>query len=367
MAALEPVREKAGPREILHRIKRNAIPILQTAVAAGLAWLVAGWLTGNPQPFFAPIAAVISLGVSLGNRLRRVVEIVVGVSVGVLVGDLLIVVIGSGPLQIAFAVALAMTSAVALSGGVLVVNQAASAAVLVAALTPTTGFANTRFIDALTGGLLGLLVNAVLLPINPIAHVRAAIRPVLHELADGMRRLAVALSRRDGGTADHVLSEWRHSEPLLAGMRTAIAVATETATIAPLRWSARKKLPRYAEAAEHLDRLVRNARVMARRAASAIDAGEPNPPALCQSLQTLADAVLALSHELDGSAPPGGSAHLAVKAARTASAALDEVGLSGSVVIAQIRSAAVDILRADGIDLDTARRLVRGDLPPTAV
>ena len=40
----------------------TARPILQSAVAASLAWLVATELVGHSTPFFAPISAVITLG-----------------------------------------------------------------------------------------------------------------------------------------------------------------------------------------------------------------------------------------------------------------------------------------------------------------
>jgi hypothetical protein len=82
-------RSRQGARDRLRRLRLTAVPILQCAVGAALAWWVAtGPLIGHEQPFFAPIAALISLGVGLGQRLPRVVELVVGVAVGVLVGDL---------------------------------------------------------------------------------------------------------------------------------------------------------------------------------------------------------------------------------------------------------------------------------------
>ena len=45
-------------------------PILQTAVAVGLAWYLASVIFGHEQPVFASIAALISLGVSVGRQLE---------------------------------------------------------------------------------------------------------------------------------------------------------------------------------------------------------------------------------------------------------------------------------------------------------
>jgi len=45
-------------------------PILQTAVAVGLAWYLASVIFGHEQPVFASIAALISLGASVGRQLE---------------------------------------------------------------------------------------------------------------------------------------------------------------------------------------------------------------------------------------------------------------------------------------------------------
>ena len=153
------IRTNARARASYNRLRVSALPIVQCALAAGLAWWVAFELLGHQRPFFAPIAAVVSLGVSLGARLRRSVELVVGVSVGIGVGDLLISGIGTGTWQIVLVVALAMITAVVLDGGPIIAMQAAGSAVLVATLIPpgnSAGF--ERMIDALVGGLMGVAV-----------------------------------------------------------------------------------------------------------------------------------------------------------------------------------------------------------------
>src|SRR4051794_33919677 len=107
----ESVRTRAG------RLRRALVPIIQSAAAAGIGWVIATRLIGHQQPFFAPIAAVLSLGVALGQRLRRSFELVVGVALGVLVAELLIGVIGRGAWQIALVVFHAMCTAVLAGGG----------------------------------------------------------------------------------------------------------------------------------------------------------------------------------------------------------------------------------------------------------
>ena len=63
-------------------VRRYAWHIAQCAVAAAVAWLVARELLGHPQPFFAPVAAIVSLGLSYRQRLQRVAQVTVGVALG---------------------------------------------------------------------------------------------------------------------------------------------------------------------------------------------------------------------------------------------------------------------------------------------
>ena len=199
-AGSDRIREDFGRR--VRRLLRTGLPIVQAGIAAGLAWFIAKQLVGHPQPFFAPIAAVISLGVSLGQRMRRSVELVVGVSIGIGVGDVLISLIGTGPWQIALVVMLAMSAAVLLDSGSVIVLQAASSSVLVATLIPpATAGGWTRMVDAAVGGVVGIVV-ALLLPANPLTVAHRNGRVVLGALADALRGVGGGvLPRGDGSRA----------------------------------------------------------------------------------------------------------------------------------------------------------------------
>ena len=103
---------------------------------------MARYVVGHPQPFFAPVAAMVCLGFSFGQRLRRVAEVMVGVAVGVGVGDLFVRIFGTGVPQIVFVVALAMSVAVLLGAGTLMSTQAGVQAAIVTTLlpNPSAGF-----------------------------------------------------------------------------------------------------------------------------------------------------------------------------------------------------------------------------------
>ena len=105
-------------------------------MAAAAAWWVASALLGHERPFFAPVVAMVALGVSYAARLRRVGEVVAGVALGVAVGDVFVRVAGTGTWQIALVIAVAMSLAVLLEAGPMMVTQAGVQASIVTTLVP---------------------------------------------------------------------------------------------------------------------------------------------------------------------------------------------------------------------------------------
>ena len=139
-----------------------SVPVVQTALGAGLSWFVAAHLFGHRAPLFAPVAAIVSIDLTLGQRLSRTIELIVGASVGVGVGALLVSAIGIGPWQIAVVVALATSVAVLLNGRAVINVQAALSAILMATLSlpgDTSGI--DRLFDGLIGAAIGLVTVAV--------------------------------------------------------------------------------------------------------------------------------------------------------------------------------------------------------------
>jgi uncharacterized membrane protein YgaE (UPF0421/DUF939 family) len=337
-----------------------ALPILQCSVAAAIAWLVATEVFGHSRPFFAPMAVVICIGVGFGQqRLRRVVELVVGVSVGIGIGDLLISQIGGGWWQLALVLGLAMTASVLLGGGTLVTLQAGTSAILVATLLPPGGTAGLdRMIDALIGGLLGIAAVAVM-PGDPREALDKRVRELLGELATALTTAADAITEKDREVAQRALNRARAQR---AGddYRAALRAAREVAAISPLRRRQRHRIARYVRATEPIDRALRNSRVLLRRTRSALTDDEAFPAALPSALRGLAGAATAFAEVLANDGDPA-QVREAISAAATSLDAddLEDVGFSARVVTAQLRSVAVDLLQATGLDHGQAR----GTLP----
>ena len=352
-------RSRTSMRTRFERLQLAGRSLVQTAAAATVAYLIASELVGHPRPFFAPIAAIITLGITVGQRGRRAFELALGVAVGIAVADLLVLLIGTGVATLAVVVFLAMGAAVFLGTGQIFANQAAVSAVLVAVLPTSGGFSGARFVDALIGGGVALLANALLLPADPVKLVKRAAEPVLEELAATLRAIAAAIEEGTEDAAERVLLRARALDEPEAQLQEAVAVSRETARFAPVRRRSRGTVDFYADASAQIDLAIRNVRVLARGVLRGARLEENLPPEVADAIRDLAESCLALQEAL---ADPGRADAVrtpALRAATSATRVLEQTGnLSITVVVGQVRSTAVDLLRGSGLTYDEAARLV---------
>jgi uncharacterized membrane protein YgaE (UPF0421/DUF939 family) len=354
-------RSRTSMRTRFDRLRLAWRSLVQAAVASTGAFLIATDLIGHSKPFFAPVSAIITLGITVGQRGRRAIELALGVAVGIGVADGLVLLLGPGAAPLAVVVLLAMGAALFLGSGQILATQAAVSAVLVATIQPAShGFSGARFIDALVGGGVALLTNALLLPANPVKMVKHAAGPVLDELAATLEAIAEAIEAHDEAAAERVLLQARALDELEAGLEEAIAVSRETARYSPARRRTRGTVDFYAEASAQIDLAIRNVRVLARGVLRGARLGENLPPAVADAVRDLAEAVRALREALEDPERADAVRTPALHAAATATRVLEETGnLSVTVVVGQVRSTAVDLLRGSGLTYDEAASLVR--------
>jgi hypothetical protein len=341
------------------RLRSGWLPILQTAVAACLAWFLAVLLLGLERPTFAPIAAVIVLGLAVSERARRAVELTLAVAFGVAMADLLLSVVGVGALQAGVFVVLGMAVAVFLGGGDLGVKEAAiSAIIIMFTFTPSaTVLQVDRFLEALIGGGTALLINA-LLPVNPERMVEDAAFPVFAESAAVLEEVADALEDGDAGRGQGADVKAREIDARVSGLKEAVAAGRETARLAPPRRRSLGHMELYATAADQIDLTVRDVRALARAALSVVqpEAEEPVPERLLAAIRGLARATEALASYLQTSGvPPDETRRLALEAASEASTLLEEhedlaSNLGVNALVDQIHSSAVDLIGGTGMD-----------------
>ncbi|MEU8015936.1 FUSC family protein [Micromonospora parva] len=354
---------KRHARLRLRQLEIILVVAVQSGLAAGLSWWIAHNLLGNPNPVFAPSAAVGTIAAAIGQRFRRTVELLVGIGLGIAIGDALVYLIGSGGWQTAVIVTLAIGVALGLTGrGGTVVSQVGGTAVLIATLsTSERNLELPRIVDALTGSAVGLVVVALLLPLHPIRVINRAAGPVFRSLADHLRNLERALRAQEAKEAVGVMEALRGMTPDVERMQDAVKGAEEVVTIAPARWARRQEFNRYNRGATHLVRVIDDSQDLARRAATALQYHERLPRDLPDAVASLADAVDQLHREVaSGAGSHQATRRLALRAAVQAGCAqATELGTFGEAVATQVRVAASDMLRTTGCTIDQANRRVR--------
>lgn len=355
-AAGRELGHRLAPQARVDRLRGAGWQIGQCAVGAALAWLVATEVLGHNRPFFAPVAAVVALGVSYGQRFRRIIEVVVGVAIGVGVGDLFVHVAGSGVWQIALVVALAMTLAVLLDAGTLLVTQAGVQAVIVTTLLPGPDAGLGRWLDAVVGGAVALLVAAVA-PARPVHRPRELTAGALAELGDLLHQAERSARQRDLEQATRTLERARQTEARLVALRTASIEGLDVVRVSPLYRRQRGEVRMLAELMTPLDRAVRNVRVLVRRLLAAVRQEESLPEPLLDLVADLADATTTLAEQLAVGAE-GDVAVGRLEDVAEASADVPLSTLSADVVLGQVRSAVVDLLQVAGLEPGDARSRV---------
>jgi uncharacterized membrane protein YgaE (UPF0421/DUF939 family) len=357
--ALQRGRTSVGARA--RRLRARSWHIGQCAVAAAVAWLIARRLLDHPAPFFAPVAAIVSLGTSYGQRLRRVAEVTVGVALGVGIGDLFVRWVGTGWWQIAVVVALAMSAAVLLDAGALIVTQAGVQSVVVTTLLPNPHAGLSRWLDAVVGGAVAL-VAATVVPRAPLRRPRQEAADVVRLMADLLREAGRSAQDGDEDRAVATLTRARDEDSSLDDLRAAASEGLHIVASSPFSRQRDQEVRRMADLVVPLDRALTNARVLIRRSVHLARSGARLPPEYAGLIEDLAVAVDLIESELRaGRMAVAARPALITVAQETATIPRSDV-LSVEVILAQVRSIVVDLLQAAGMDGDAALAA----LPPMA-
>lgn len=230
-----------------------------------IAWILALWIGDHPDPFFAPIAAVVALNTTLGERGRNAVRLVSGVVVGIVAGEIGLLVFGGGNGSLVLAVFTAMVAARALGSQPIVVAQAASAAILTVVVSDGQG-GLSRLTDALVGAGVALVFSQVLFTPEPVWLLRRAESAALTGMADGLRLTARALADGDKESAAEALTQLRELRDRLAALEKTRAAGPRIARHSVV-WRTRvKPAVHEQENAGHLDLLGISALMLTRAA-----------------------------------------------------------------------------------------------------
>ncbi len=344
------------------RLRSGWLPLAEAAAATTVAWFIATKVIGHTAPFFAPAAAIIVLGQARGMRLRRTVEVLLGVAGGVLLADIVAQLLGPHTTLTVFVVILlTLVITTAFGASTILVVQASVSALYVAVVTPpTASLVPVRFIDAIVGGVVALIVSQIGVVRDPLAPLIRRSRQMFTEISGVIDDTAAAIMAHDPDSAIASLERARQADATVEGLRTAVAGAAESLRLDIWRRELRGGVRIVDSAARQLDYVVRGVRVLARAGVTLTRLPEASPPELGVALHQLADAVRfadeALASQITGASTDAGhhadqAEEAALGAIRTAAALLTPGRqLPLVMIVGQIRSIAIDLLRGVGAD-----------------
>lgn len=356
------VRVRSRIRHGRRRVQQGFVPIVQAALGAGIAYAIARYALGHQNPFFAPIAAWVCLGFTPDRRVRKVAELALGVALGVGLGDLIVTVIGSGPWQIALVLIAAALAARFIDRGVTLTMQAGVQSIVVVALpVHASGAPMTRWVDALVGGAMALAV-AALLPADPRRGPRAQVSGVIRELGAVLNRLSQALRDGDYEAGRVALERARSMQAAVDEMHSILRGARETVRVSPAMRRFKGHVTELDKIAVVVDRAVRNARVMCRRAIPLVET-HTHLPVLADLIEQAADSCVELRSSVAAGFPaPEARARLVDLAHKLGPEAAELRGGSVVTLVVLLRSLTVDLLQATGESSKSARaHLAIGD------
>ncbi|GAB2961559.1 FUSC family protein [Micromonospora polyrhachis] len=349
-------------RVAVERLRQDWLQIVAVTLAATLAWVLAADLFKQQRPFFAPAAVLIVLNQARGQRLRRAAEIVVGVAAGVLVADLVIPALGHRSAWAIFVVIVVTISlGVALgAGSTTMVQGTVSALYLVVIPPPTHSLVPTRFVDALLGGTVALVLSQVLAARAPLDPLISEARRAFDELADALAQIVEAVQRRDESAAYAALERARGLDVDVQRLRTAVRAAAESLRLDVRRRRHLDQVRAVEASSQHVDYAVRNVRMLARVGVTLTRLPMAAPPDLIAAVRHLGDAARAAGHALAASITDHGrtvdryadqARESALDAVRTAGRLSgDSPPLPVVMIVGQVRATAIDLLRGAGAE-----------------
>lgn len=348
-------------RNRLLRVRSRLLFIVHSAIGAGVAYWIAVEVIKHGQPFFAPMSAVIILGLSGGDRIKRATELTLGCALGVGLGDLLIMQIGTGYWQIFVVVGLALLVASFVSPAPLVSNQMAIGGILIATMFPPGDDGSIdRMIDAFIGGGVGILVIA-LLPSSPLDAGRHQVANVLGIAASVLEDVAASLKAKDAAKLNNALEALRRSQASVNKLETAASSGKEATTVSPFLWGDRSRVRSLYRILAPVDNVIRNARVLARRAVVLTEDNDTVSDQQIHVIEEIADIALRLSDLYEHHKEISEALEIPELVNRLRQLG-SEVGediaedrvLSAQVILAQSRSIIVDLLQICGMSRESA-------------
>lgn len=258
-------------------------------------------------------------------------------------------------------VGLALLVASFVSPAPLVSNQMAIGGILIATMFPPgDGGSIDRMIDAFIGGGVGILVIA-LLSSSPLDAGRHQVANVLGIAASVLEDVAASLKAKDAAKLNNALEALRRSQASVNKLETAASSGKEATTVSPFLWGDRARVRSLYRILAPVDNVIRNARVLARRAVVLTEDNDTVSDQQIHVIEEIADIALRLSDLYEHHKEISEALEIPELVNRLRQLG-SEVGediaedrvLSAQVILAQSRSIIVDLLQICGMSRESA-------------
>jgi uncharacterized membrane protein YgaE (UPF0421/DUF939 family) len=342
------------------RVRADGFLLLQQALAATVAWVLATHVVEHHKPFFAPMAAVIALNAPPGERGGNTLRLLQGVIIGILAGSLTLGIFGATTGSLFLATLLGMAVSRALGGTPLVLAQAATAAILTVVAGDEHVVGPDRLIDALIGGAVALLFTQVLFTPEPVRLLRRAEARVLTEIASAFDLTARALDENEHDLANRAIDSLRDLRDRLAELGRARTASKQVSRRSAVWRSQRDPVVKENEEAGQLDLLGGSSLMVIR---SATEAEGDEREVLATAIRDLAAEIRELARNPGDRAVRQRAADGVLKTIRRLQSdhrvheAAPDSALASTVTA--VRRAAADLMVFAGVDSEEAERAIQ--------
>lgn len=251
-------------RESTRRVIESIAPALQITIGALLAYSIAHYGLEHATPILALTVCITSLGFSRDARPRRIVQTAIGMVVGIAISDIALELFGTGIVQIGLVLLVVLLAARFISGSSAFALTAGIQAMLVQVLPAPAGGVFVRTIDGLIGGLLAIIVTA-LIPRDPRGLARTDANKLFDFFIESLDSLRLALRDVNIQVADAALKKVRRSQPLIDNWKMSLDSAVAISRISPFLNKYRDELKGQVRLMRGMDLATRNLRVVIRR------------------------------------------------------------------------------------------------------
>ena len=332
--------------------------IVQIVLGVAAAYAIAHWGLGHAFPLFAVTVTINSLGLTRDARPRRVLESLLGILLGIALADVLALWLGTGLWQLVVVLLVVFVVGRALSPNPAFAVAAAVPSALVMLLPPPEGGPFERSLDGLVGGVVALLVTA-LVPRDPRRASQRDGRTLFSVFDESLGSIVDCLTDAEPSAGELALGRLRRTQPLIDAWTTTLDTAVSIARISPWVRRYRPELRRHERVLNAADLTARHLRHVARRCEFLVRDGEPRP-ALAGVIGEVATGIRLIGQELDDPQIAGAARSLLSDLARRLDPAvvMPDAGVADSSVLLLLRPLTIDLLVGTGMDIEDARALL---------